>query len=50
MQEEKISACQWIAKTGASCVKTSTAYAEGGATLEDVRIMHEAAGGMRIKI
>jgi len=37
--EEKRRACIWIADAGAHFVKTSTAYAEGGATLEDVRLM-----------
>ena len=55
-QEEKRRACQWVTLTGAHFVKTSTAYAEGGATLEDVRLMYEtvegicqvkAAGGVR---
>lgn len=55
-QEEKRRACRWIAQTGARFVKTSTAYASGGATLEDVRLMYEsvegkclvkAAGGVR---
>jgi deoxyribose-phosphate aldolase len=55
-QEEKRRACEWIARTGAHFVKTSTAYADSGATLEDVRLMHEvvdgrcqvkAAGGIR---
>jgi deoxyribose-phosphate aldolase len=54
--EEKRRACEWIAEVGAAFVKTSTAYAEGGATLEDVRLMYEvvkgrcqvkAAGGIR---
>ncbi|MBE3139806.1 MAG: deoxyribose-phosphate aldolase [Thermoplasmata archaeon] len=44
-QEEKQRACQWIAQAGADFVKTSTAYAEGGATLEDVRLMYEAVEG-----
>ncbi len=44
-QEEKRRACQWIAQAGAHFVKTSTAYAEGGATLEDVRLMYEAVAG-----
>ena len=44
-QEEKQRACQWIAEVGAHFVKTSTAYAEGGATLEDVRLMYEAVEG-----
>jgi deoxyribose-phosphate aldolase len=55
-QEEKRRACEWIARAGAHFVKTSTAYGSGGATLDDVRLMHEvvrgrcrvkAAGGVR---
>jgi deoxyribose-phosphate aldolase len=42
---EKRRACDWIAQAGAHFVKTSTAYADGGATLEDVRLMHEAVNG-----
>lgn len=44
-QEEKWRACEWVARSGARFVKTSTAYAEGGATLEDVRLMYEAVDG-----
>jgi deoxyribose-phosphate aldolase len=44
-QEEKRRACQWIVQAGADFVKTSTAYAEGGATLEDVRLMYAAVEG-----
>jgi deoxyribose-phosphate aldolase len=44
-QEEKQRACRWIALAGAHFVKTSTAYADGGATLEDVRLMVEAVAG-----
>jgi deoxyribose-phosphate aldolase len=43
--EEKERACRWIADSGAHFVKTSTAYASGGATLEDVRLMHRAVAG-----
>jgi deoxyribose-phosphate aldolase len=43
--DEKRRACDWIARAGAHFVKTSTAYAGGGATLEDVRLMYEAVGG-----
>lgn len=43
--EEKRRACEWIARAGAHFVKTSTAYADGGATLADVRLMHEAVKG-----
>jgi deoxyribose-phosphate aldolase len=55
-QEEKRRACDWIARAGAHFVKTSTAYATDGATLDDVRLMHDvvrgrcrvkAAGGIR---
>ena len=54
--QEKRLACEWIAETGAHFVKTSTAYATGGATLEDVRLLYDtvrgrclvkAAGGVR---
>ena len=44
-QEEKQRACDWIAQAGAHFVKTSTAYADGGATLEDVRLMYQAVAG-----
>jgi len=44
-QEEKRRACRWIADAGAHFVKTSTAYAAGGATLDDVRLMYEAVAG-----
>ena len=44
-QEEKRRACEWIAQAGAHFVKTSTAYADGGATLDDVRLMYQAVAG-----
>ena len=43
--DEKRRACMWAADAGADFVKTSTAYAAGGATLEDVRLMYAAANG-----
>jgi len=43
--DEKLRACRWIAETGAHFVKTSTAYAQGGATLDDVRLMYQAVQG-----
>jgi deoxyribose-phosphate aldolase len=43
--EEKTRACRWIADCGAQFVKTSTAYADGGATLDDVRLMVRAVDG-----
>jgi deoxyribose-phosphate aldolase len=55
-RQEKQRACEWIVEGGAHFVKTSTAYADGGATLEDVGLMYQvvkgrclvkAAGGIR---
>ena len=43
--DEKRRACDWIAQAGADFVKTATAYTGGGATLDDVRLMHEAVHG-----
>lgn len=54
--EEKISACKLSEAAGADWVKTSTGFASGGATLEDLRLMRanvsghiqvKAAGGVR---
>ncbi len=54
--EEKIRACKMVTGAGAAFVKTSTGFASGGATLEDVRLMRntvgrdfgvKAAGGIR---
>jgi len=44
-REEKQRACEWIVEAGAHFVKTSTAYADGGATLDDVRLMYQAVRG-----
>jgi deoxyribose-phosphate aldolase len=53
---EKILACQLSEQAGADWVKTSTGFAPGGATLEDLRLMRanvsphvqvKAAGGVR---
>lgn len=55
-QEEKILACALAAEAGTDFVKTSTGFAEGGATAADVAIMRgvvglnigvKAAGGIR---
>jgi deoxyribose-phosphate aldolase len=43
--EEKRRACEWVVEAGGHFVKTSTAYAEGGATLDDVRLMYQAVQG-----
>lgn len=54
--EEKVEACRICEQAGADYVKTSTGYAGGGATLEDVMLMRrtcsprvsiKAAGGIR---
>jgi len=42
--EEKILACKLAVEAGASFVKTSTGFAEGGAKVEDVRLMRETVG------
>lgn len=54
--EQKKTACRLCEEAGADFVKTSTGFAAGGATLEDLRLMREnvsekvqikAAGGVR---
>ena len=54
--EHKIALCEICGELGADWVKTSTGYAPGGATLEDLRLMRrhspprvqvKAAGGVR---
>ena len=47
--DEKIEACRIAERAGADFVKTSTGFSTGGATVEDVALMHEAVGG-RIKV
>lgn len=42
--EEKVRACELAVSAGADYVKTSTGYSLHGATVEDVRIMRQAAG------
>ncbi|HMN13037.1 MAG TPA: deoxyribose-phosphate aldolase [Bellilinea sp.] len=42
--EEKILACQLCLEAGADFVKTSTGFAAGGATLEDVYLMRQVVG------
>ena len=48
-KEEKIKATELCIKAGADFVKTSTGFGEGGATLEDVKLLKEIAKG-RIKV
>ncbi|TCT27027.1 deoxyribose-phosphate aldolase [Melghiribacillus thermohalophilus] len=42
--EEKVKACELSKAAGADFVKTSTGFAGGGATVEDVRLMRETVG------
>ncbi|MFL0253045.1 deoxyribose-phosphate aldolase [Clostridium neuense] len=42
--EEKIRACKLAVKAGADFVKTSTGFSSGGATAEDVELMHKTVG------
>lgn len=48
-QDEKRRACKCAIDAGADFIKTSTGFGNGGATVEDVRLMAECAGG-RAKI
>lgn len=43
-REEKIHACQLAVQAGAHFVKTSTGFAAGHATIEDVRLLRETVG------
>lgn len=43
--EEKERACQISVEAGAAFVKTSTGFSTGGATLDDVRLMHRIVDG-----
>lgn len=42
--EEKRLACKLAVDAGLDYVETSTGFSSGGATVEDVRLMHEVAG------
>lgn len=42
--EEKIKMCQTVTEAGADYIKTSTGFAGGGATFEDVRLFAEHVG------
>lgn len=43
-RDEKILACKLSKEAGADFVKTSTGFAPGGATVEDIRLMRETVG------
>ena len=57
-EEEKIEMCRVVSESGADYIKTSTGFAEGGATREDISLMTanvspelkiKAAGGIKTK-
>jgi deoxyribose-phosphate aldolase len=49
-EAEKVSACTLAKDAGADYVKTSTGFAKGGATVEDVRLMRRVVGrGLGVK-
>lgn len=49
-REEKVQACRLSQSAGADFVKTSTGFAGGGATVEDVALMRQTVGpGMGVK-
>jgi deoxyribose-phosphate aldolase len=41
---EKIRACRIVVDAGAQCVKTSTGFSAGGATIADVKLLREIVG------
>ncbi len=44
-EEEKIRMCEVVTRSGADYIKTSTGFAGGGATLEDVALFAKHVGG-----
>jgi len=50
-EEEKVRACRLAVRARAHFVKTSTGFSSGGATVEDVALMHRevAAAGVKVK-
>lgn len=48
-REEKVLACRLVIEAGADYVKTSTGFGPGGATVEDVQLLAQAAAG-RVKV
>jgi len=48
--EEKVRACELAKRAGTDFVKTSTGFGEGGATVEDIRLMKRTVGeGIMVK-
>lgn len=49
-EQEKIALCHCVTQAGAAFIKTSTGFAEGGATTEDVALMKAHVGpGVQVK-
>lgn len=49
-EEEKIALCEIVSRSGADYIKTSTGFAGGGATREDVALMvQNVSNGTRVK-
>ncbi len=48
--EEKIKMCQIVSDSGAEYIKTSTGFSKNGATLSDVKLMHDnVSNGVLVK-
>ena len=48
-EEEKLRLCETVARSNADYIKTSTGFAGGGATREDVKLMVEHTPGKKVK-
>lgn len=49
-EDQKITACEIVTNSGAEFIKTSTGFASGGATVEDIELMRRYVGpNVRIK-
>ncbi len=48
-EEEKIKMCETVNSSNADFIKTSTGFASGGATFDDIKLMNEHIKGKKIK-
>ena len=48
-EEEKIKMCETVNNSNADFIKTSTGFASGGATFDDIKLMNEHIKGKKIK-
>lgn len=48
--EEKVKMCEIVAQSGAEYIKTSTGFSTGGATPDDIKLMHDCLKGTGVKI